>query len=78
MREESSGSGDGESLDGQKNQHADGLDMGYEGKRNLEWCLEYWPEQTVWQLYYSLRKSSFLNGYFKNSKYIFPLKNYLK
>lgn len=36
MREESSGSGDGESLDGQKNQHADGLDMGYEGKRNLE------------------------------------------
>lgn len=36
MREESSGSGDGESLDGQKNQHADGLDVGYEGKRNLE------------------------------------------
>lgn len=54
-KEEKSGSGDGESLDCQKNQHADGLDMGYEEKRNLEWCLEYWPEQIGWQLYYLLR-----------------------
>ena len=35
MRDEGSGSGDGKSLDCQKNQHADGLDVGYEEKRNL-------------------------------------------
>lgn len=36
MRDKSSGSGDGESLDSLKNQHAHGLDVGYEEKRNLE------------------------------------------
>lgn len=34
---------------------ADGLDVVYEKKENLEWRLEFWPEQIGWKLYYLLR-----------------------